>query len=113
MYSLNVTEMASIAHVEIHLPMQMAIPRHVHGFTDGNSYSINTDTYTTSEGTMEGQEVIGAVGGLVSLAVVSYLIAIDANKKGRSGIAWGLLCFFTCFIAIPVYFLLSTQEKEK
>ena len=60
---------------------------------------------------MEGQKIIEAIGGLVALGVISYLIALDANKKGRSGIAWGLLCFFTCFIAIPIYFLLITKEK--
>lgn len=60
---------------------------------------------------MEGQEIIEAIGGLIALAVISYLIAVDANKKGRSGIGWGLLCFFTCFIVVPIYFLLTTQEK--
>lgn len=60
---------------------------------------------------MEEQMVIEAIVGLIALLVVSYLVAVDANKKGRSGIGWGLLCFFTCFIAVPIYFLLTTQEK--
>lgn len=60
---------------------------------------------------MEEQIVIEAIVGLIALLVVSYLVAVDANKKGRSGIGWGLLCFFTCFIAVPIYFLLTTQEK--
>lgn len=48
--------------------------------------------------------LIEGLGGLIALFVVSYLIAIDAGKKGRSSWAWGLLCFFTCFIAVPIYF---------
>lgn len=60
---------------------------------------------------MEEQIVIETIVGLIALLVVSYLVAVDANKKGRSGIGWGLLCFFTCFIAVPIYFLLTTQEK--
>jgi hypothetical protein len=62
-------------------------------------------------GDMEGEEVIDAIGGLIALLVISYLIAADANKKGRSGMGWGLLCFFTCLIAVPIYFLLTTQNK--
>ncbi len=60
---------------------------------------------------MEGEEVIDTIGGLIALFVISYLIAVDANKKGRSGIGWGLLSFFTCLIAVPIYFLLTTQDK--
>jgi hypothetical protein len=62
---------------------------------------------------MEVEEIFVAIGGLIPLFVISYLIAVDANKKGRSGIAWGLLCFFTCYIAVPIYFLLTTQDKGK
>jgi hypothetical protein len=57
--------------------------------------------------------LIDSIGMLVALFVISYLIAIDANKRGRFGIGWGLLCFFTCFIAVPVYFLLISRRKEK
>lgn len=66
---------------------------------------------------MTGEETAGMVvetiGALVALFVISYLIAVDANKKGRSGIGWGLLCFFTCFIAVPIYFLLTSEDKGK
>lgn len=57
--------------------------------------------------------VVESIGVLVALFVISYLIAVDANKKGRSGIGWGLLCFFTCFIAVPLYFLLTSEDKGK
>lgn len=61
---------------------------------------------------MEETEAIGVIiGGFVSLLVISYLIAIDANKRGRSGIGWGLLCFFTSLLAVPIYFLLTIQDK--
>ena len=66
---------------------------------------------------MNGEETAGmvveSIGALVALFVISYLIAVDANKKGRSGIGWGLLCFFTCFIAVPLYFLLTSEDKGK
>ena len=62
---------------------------------------------------MEGGEIIEAIGGLIALFVISYLIALDANKKGRSGAGWGLLCFFTCFIAVPIYFLLTLEDKKE
>lgn len=61
---------------------------------------------------MDVQIVIQGIFALMVVAVISYLIAVDANKKGRSGILWALLCFFTCLIAIPIYFLLITQEKD-
>lgn len=54
---------------------------------------------------------VEALGGLVALFVIAYLIAVDAGKKGRSGWAWGLLCFFTCLIAVPIYFLVISKEK--
>ena len=60
---------------------------------------------------MEGQAIIEAIIVLIANAVISCLIAADASKKGRSAIGWGLLCFFTCFIAIPIYFLLTTKKK--
>lgn len=66
---------------------------------------------------MNGEETAGmvveSIGVLVALFVISYLIAVDANKKGRSGIGWGLLCFLTCFIAVPLYFLLTSEDKGK
>lgn len=49
----------------------------------------------------------------VALAIIAFLIGYDANKKGRCGVAWGLLCFFTCAIAIPIYFLLTSKDQEK
>lgn len=61
---------------------------------------------------MEPAEIIEAVGGLIALAVISYLIAVDANKRGRSGVAWGLLTFFTCFISVPIYFLLISSNNN-
>jgi|GEM_PF-1500716 hypothetical protein len=66
---------------------------------------------------MSGEETAGmvveSIGVLIALFVISYLIAVDANKKGRSGIGWGMLCFFTCFIAVPLYFLLTSEDKGK
>lgn len=62
---------------------------------------------------MEGGAVIETIGILIALFVISYLIALDANKKGRSGVGWGLFCFFTCFIAVPIYFLLTSEDKKE
>ena len=66
---------------------------------------------------MSGEETAGmvveSIGVLIALFVISYLIAVDANKKGRSGIGWGMLCFFTCFIAVQLYFLLTSEDKGK
>lgn len=61
---------------------------------------------------MESAEIIEAIGGLLALTAISYLIAVDANKRGRSGIAWGLLTFFTCFISVPIYFLLISRNNS-
>lgn len=61
---------------------------------------------------MEPYEIVEAFGGLIALIVISYLIAVDANKKGRSGIAWGLITFFSCFIMIPIYFLLISKDNK-
>jgi hypothetical protein len=55
--------------------------------------------------------VDGAVG-LVSMIVIAYLIGLDADKKGRSGLLWGLFAFFSCLIAVPLYFYLVTKDKE-
>lgn len=61
---------------------------------------------------MEPYEIVEAIGGLIALAVISYLIAVDANKRGMSGLAWGLLTFFTCFISVPFYFLLISSNDN-
>jgi hypothetical protein len=57
--------------------------------------------------------VVESISALIALFVISYLIAVDAKKKGRSGVGWGLLCFLTCFLAVPLYFLLTSEDKEK
>jgi hypothetical protein len=61
---------------------------------------------------MEPYEAVEMTGILIALAVISYLIAVDANKRGRSGVAWGLLTFFTCFISIPIYFLIISSNNN-
>lgn len=62
------------------------------------------------ENRMETSNWVEAVLGLISMVVISYLIGSDANRRGRSGVLWGLLCFFTCIIAVPIYFLLTSED---
>jgi hypothetical protein len=56
-------------------------------------------------------ETIEVVAAMIMLGVISWLIGVDANKHGRSGVGWGLLTFFTCFVAIPIYFLLVSRDS--
>lgn len=52
------------------------------------------------------------LGLLVSLVVISYLIGCDAEKRGLSGMMWGLFTFFSCFMAVPIYFLLISNNQK-
>jgi len=58
-------------------------------------------------------DVFEGVLSLAGLAVVALLVGLDAERRGWSGIGWGLLCLCSCAIAIPVYFLLVTRADEQ
>ena len=42
---------------------------------------------------------------LIVAAIVGVVIGMDAEKRGMSGIAWGIAVFAFMIIALPVYAL--------
>ena len=60
---------------------------------------------------MEPLEAFEGLLGLSVLLVIAYLIGVDANKRERSGLLWGLFVFLSCLIAVPIYFLLISNDK--
>jgi hypothetical protein len=45
------------------------------------------------ESSWEGQKIFEGLLGLVAMVIIAYLVAVDANKKGRSGLMWGCWSF--------------------
>ena len=49
--------------------------------------------------------------GLIIAAVISVIIAKDANSRGMSGLGWGIFTFLICIIAIPIYLIVRKPVK--
>ena len=44
--------------------------------------------------------------GLVIAAIVGFLVAQDANKRGMNGAGWGIGTFLFCIIFLPLYLIM-------
>lgn len=49
---------------------------------------------------------MGFFFGLCLAAVVGFLVAQDANKRGMSGVGWGVATFLFCIVFLPLYLLM-------
>jgi len=50
--------------------------------------------------------------GLIISAIISVLIAKDANSRGMNGTGWGIFVFLVCIVALPIYLIVRQPVKE-
>ena len=48
--------------------------------------------------------------GLLIAAAIAFWVYKDANERGMSGVLWGILVFFFCIIALPIYLLIRKPK---
>lgn len=56
--------------------------------------------------------VIGAIV-LLGLLTLAFVISNDANKRGRSGILWGLATLFLPIFTVPIYLITVLGENKQ
>jgi hypothetical protein len=50
--------------------------------------------------------LFGSLIGFFICAALAVYVGQDANKRGMSGIGWGLGTFFLCIVFLPLYFIM-------
>lgn len=55
---------------------------------------------------------LAAFIGILIVAIISVLIAKDANNRGMNGLGWGIFTFLVCIIAIPVYLIVRKPHNK-
>ena len=43
--------------------------------------------------------------GFVIVVILAVVVAQDANKRGMSGVLWGIGVFLLCIVFLPLYFI--------
>jgi hypothetical protein len=54
--------------------------------------------------------MIRLVSLIIALALAIW-VAQDANKRGMSGIGWGIGTFFLCIIFLPLYLIMRKPVR--
>jgi hypothetical protein len=50
--------------------------------------------------------LVGNLIGLVIALAIAYWVYQDAEKRGMSGIGWGIGTFLLCIIFLPLYLIM-------